>query len=347
LAFFRSSADNSCARTPRSQSVLVAGGGRRPDKQELERSVSIRRGWNLSRRAPILFGMSPSQEMKVVPAEPITRYRTVVFIDFWNFEGHLREQLGINHAPLVWTEFSERLVNAVERELSSYGRPVVCDLESTRVYAAPKGTTYTDRWFKTRIASSPRFFMDLKKRQKSKAKCLECGEKGHQCSHCGEPLIFDQEKGVDAALVTDLLWLAWQDLYDVSIVVSSDSDLIAGIERVQLSGKKVVNARFTRVGDAVAQSSWASIDLDWLFEPRASTVWDVPGLHSHLFRDRVDEPAMRLLRGENPRALIAELKETDWYEALSTADHSHKRTLKSIADIEASAKKAGFPDPAA
>ena len=34
------------------------------------------------------------------------------------------------------------------------------------------------------------------------------------------------EKGVDTAIITDLLTLAWEGAYDVAILVSSDADLV-------------------------------------------------------------------------------------------------------------------------
>ena len=50
------------------------------------------------------------------------------------------------------------------------------------------------------------------------------------------------EKGVDTAIITDLLTLAWEGAYDVAILVSSDADLVSGVERLQAKGLKVGNA---------------------------------------------------------------------------------------------------------
>lgn len=47
------------------------------------------------------------------------------------------------------------------------------------------------------------------------------------------------EKGVDVKIAVDLLVGAYENIYDVAILVSSDTDLIPAIEKVRALGKKV------------------------------------------------------------------------------------------------------------
>lgn len=47
------------------------------------------------------------------------------------------------------------------------------------------------------------------------------------------------EKGVDIMLATDLLHMAWNDLYDVAIVVSGDGDFAYALQTVKNMGKHV------------------------------------------------------------------------------------------------------------
>ena len=47
------------------------------------------------------------------------------------------------------------------------------------------------------------------------------------------------EKGVDVKLAVDLLVGAYDDLYDVAIIVSSDTDLIPAIQKIKHLKKKV------------------------------------------------------------------------------------------------------------
>ncbi len=53
------------------------------------------------------------------------------------------------------------------------------------------------------------------------------------------------EKGVDVQLATDLLIGAFDDLYDVALVLSSDTDLIPAIMKVKELGKQVEYVGFS------------------------------------------------------------------------------------------------------
>jgi len=52
------------------------------------------------------------------------------------------------------------------------------------------------------------------------------------------------EKGVDIMLATDLLYFAWNDFYDVAVLVSGDSDFTYALQAVKNMGKHVEVAYF-------------------------------------------------------------------------------------------------------
>jgi len=52
------------------------------------------------------------------------------------------------------------------------------------------------------------------------------------------------EKGVDVALVTDMLSLAYKNAYEVAILVSGDNDFLQAVDEVKRSGKRVEIAAF-------------------------------------------------------------------------------------------------------
>jgi len=52
------------------------------------------------------------------------------------------------------------------------------------------------------------------------------------------------EKGIDVMLATDLLQFAWNDLYDVAVLVSGDSDFAYALQAVKNMGKHVEVAYF-------------------------------------------------------------------------------------------------------
>ena len=53
-------------------------------------------------------------------------------------------------------------------------------------------------------------------------------------------------KGDDVYLATDLIKGAYENLYDVAIIVSGDADFIPAIKLVQKNGKKIINAFFPK-----------------------------------------------------------------------------------------------------
>ncbi len=79
--------------------------------------------------------------------------------------------------------------------------------------------------------------------------------------HLWRCLSWCRQKGVDTALLTDLLSLAWQGAYDVAILVTSDADFIPAVEHVQAKGLKVVNAGWPNIGYELKAACWANFDI--------------------------------------------------------------------------------------
>ena len=52
------------------------------------------------------------------------------------------------------------------------------------------------------------------------------------------------EKGIDIMLATDLLYFAWNDFYDVAVLVSGDSDFAYALQAVKNMGKHAEVAYF-------------------------------------------------------------------------------------------------------
>jgi hypothetical protein len=76
------------------------------------------------------------------------------------------------------------------------------------------------------------------------------------------PMPHEQKRGVDAAIVTDLLSLAFQRSYDLAILVSTDADFVPGVEYLQSVGLKVINAGWSNRGHHLKRACWASFDLE-------------------------------------------------------------------------------------
>ncbi|MHA2406054.1 MAG: LabA-like NYN domain-containing protein [Candidatus Hermodarchaeia archaeon] len=71
------------------------------------------------------------------------------------------------------------------------------------------------------------------------------------------------EKGIDVALVTDLLRLAFRNAFDVAIIVSGDRDFAKAFEEVKHLGLKVEVAAFDyAIGDELKRIADRFISLD-------------------------------------------------------------------------------------
>jgi uncharacterized LabA/DUF88 family protein len=83
------------------------------------------------------------------------------------------------------------------------------------------------------------------------------------CAHCGKTTTFTIEKGVDSNLVADLLTLAWEDAFDVAVVLSDDADMAAAIDYLKRKGKKVFHASFSKLqhGQEIRRLCFGLIDL--------------------------------------------------------------------------------------
>jgi uncharacterized LabA/DUF88 family protein len=75
------------------------------------------------------------------------------------------------------------------------------------------------------------------------------------------------EKGIDVAIAVDSLALAYEDAYDIAIIVSGDSDYLSLVEALQRKGKHVECAMF-RTQSAGELMEYVDVfhkldDLDW------------------------------------------------------------------------------------
>jgi uncharacterized LabA/DUF88 family protein len=69
------------------------------------------------------------------------------------------------------------------------------------------------------------------------------------------------EKGVDTAIVTDMIRLAWESAYHIAVLASSDADLVPAVRFLDSKGLKIIQAGFPPSGVHLATSCWASFDM--------------------------------------------------------------------------------------
>jgi len=141
--------------------------------------------------------------------------RVAIFIDGSNLYHALRANLGRN--DLNFAEFASKLCGS-RRLFRTYYYNVLQD-QTQR----PEG--YREQ----------QEFLDILR----KTPYLEIRLGGTKVSQ-GIPV----EKGIDIMLATDLLYFAWNDFYDVAVLVSGDADFAYALQAVKNMGKHVEVAYF-------------------------------------------------------------------------------------------------------
>jgi NYN domain len=191
-------------------------------------------------------------------------YRTRVFIDFWNFQLNWNDRS--SGAKIDWPAVPRTLIDEAKKRLEAAGIGESLTLDETLVYASynPAREGKLKGWLDGFLDKQPSFRVKARERREKTRKihCSSCGVDNEACSQCGAQFRWAPEKGVDTAIVTDLLSLASEGAFDVAILLSSDADHIPAVEWVQAHGRKVINATWDRHGFDLAKACWAAIELD-------------------------------------------------------------------------------------
>jgi uncharacterized LabA/DUF88 family protein len=149
------------------------------------------------------------------------RGRVVIFIDGSNFYHSVKESYQLHDSEIDF----QKLVDILKKErlligVYYYNAPL------DRGYNA--GTYWKQQKFFAELRKIPGFNVILC----TMRKILEHGKPKFSV------------KGDDIYLATDMVSLAYEDQYDVAVLVSGDGDFVPAIKRVQKLGKRVENVYF-------------------------------------------------------------------------------------------------------
>jgi len=195
------------------------------------------------------------------------RLGTRLFVDFWNFQLNWNERSG--GANCDWRALPRVLIDEAGRGLQEAGITDELSLDETLVYASVKAGGREEnlkQWLRNFLDRQPSFRVTVRERRVRAGGvwCNQCGTQTAECPSCGAALERSPEKGIDTAIATDLLSLAWEGALDIAVLVSGDSDFVPAVERIQERGLKVVNATWRNHGHELAQTCWSSIEVDSL-----------------------------------------------------------------------------------
>jgi len=193
--------------------------------------------------------------------------RVRIFVDFWNFQlgwNKLHENAGTGTFQIPWKDLAAVLTAEVSK-----GQPA--KFTGAHVYASVNAASQKDRklngWLHHTLASFPGFAVDVRERKlrNKPVRCQveTCKTSITNCPTCKAPLQAAGEKGVDAAIITDLLTLAFDDNYDIAILISGDADHAPAVKYIQKkTDKQVVQAFFKSHGDELRNACWDHIFFD-------------------------------------------------------------------------------------
>jgi uncharacterized LabA/DUF88 family protein len=186
---------------------------------------------------------------------------TRVFIDYWNFQLRWNERSG--GAKCNWPSLPMTLMAAAQACAPQLG---ALQLDDTRVYASyePGREANLRKWLDSFLDRQPGFRVFVRERnpRPAPAYCRACKDQVRSCPKCGTAFTRAIEKGVDSAILTDMFSLAWEEAFEVAILVTGDADLVPAVEKIQDRGPKVINATWASHGHQIARSCWASFQID-------------------------------------------------------------------------------------
>lgn len=201
---------------------------------------------------------------------PTTRIK--IFVDYWNFILSLNEhERFIKGNPeakfnVDWQKVGPELTKASAAKVGT----TVYSFEGMNVYASYNPKSIDSKfhpWITGWLAKQTGIHVDcLERKPKAPPKCPTCHKPIEICPHagCGKPMTGTVEKGVDTLIVTDMIRLAWEQRYEVAVIVSSDRDFIPGVKFLDQKGLKVVHGSFPPQGSELTAACWASFDVNSL-----------------------------------------------------------------------------------
>jgi hypothetical protein len=196
--------------------------------------------------------------------------RIRVFVDYWNLqltlndlEGKLTGEEDVRF-KVDWKGLPFRLA----REAASIAQVVNYVSEGAIIYASYNPNSSEGRGFRNWATSwlnrQPGIQVQCHERQpKNAPKCNTCHRPINLCPHseCGAQLSGTVEKGVDTAIATDMIRLAWEGAYEIGVLASSDADLVPAVKFLDQKGKRIIQAGFPPLGVSLATACWASFDI--------------------------------------------------------------------------------------
>ena len=165
--------------------------------------------------------------------------RVRVFLDYWNYELSMRT--AEKRFKTDWGKIGPVLVEAAAKIVKSARPTEFQGLNFYGSYGLTEKEGRFNQWATNFVNTQPGVSVHMVRRQKKRAhpKCPMCHYSIKICPKCKADTRGTGEKGIDVRMATDMVKLAWEDNYDVAVLVSSDEDFVPVAEFLEDRGIKV------------------------------------------------------------------------------------------------------------
>jgi uncharacterized LabA/DUF88 family protein len=190
--------------------------------------------------------------------------RVRAFIDFWNFQ--LSVQSWDREFRLDWRKLGPWLAQQAGAQFVAAGQEGRVRYDGLHVYLSHDPNKSKDdrlrKWASNVLDRMPGVVVMMRERKpKDPPECPACYQPVTDCPKCSASMKRTVEKGIDTAIVTDMIRLAWEDSWDLAVLVSSDRDFVPAVDFLGQKGRKVIHAAFPPRGMDLATKCWASFDM--------------------------------------------------------------------------------------
>lgn len=189
--------------------------------------------------------------------------RVRIFIDFWNLQLAWNAYHSAQGASeVVRIPWRNTLPDVITRHVHPEGV-----YAGTNVYTSWDPANSRDaglRRFLNVLDGFPGYKVIVKERKpRGPQNCPHCHQPVTHCPHCSGEMKRTVEKGVDTALVTDLIQLGIDDMFDYAVLVSADADFVPAVEFIQnRTQRRVVHAHIRPQGAELRNACWDHVYLD-------------------------------------------------------------------------------------
>lgn len=217
----------------------------------------------VQRYTNLRFGLLPASERRATDAS-----RVMVYVDFPNFNINWRSRF---KTEIDWPALPDALLSILSsmpqlknerllfRGAHVYDSFIPYDLlalNGVSLSEARQRYFYSQRAFlEADLAGVAGYFVHVFNRTiKGSA---------HNPERTADGLIKSEEKGVDTSIVTDMLVHASNDVYDIAVLFSDDSDYVPAVTAAQNHfNKRIIHAGFRTYPRGISGATWDEILID-------------------------------------------------------------------------------------